>query len=46
LDNTSLTLGNLREIAESFVNTLQNSYHQRIKYPEINNPEEIQKSNL
>ncbi len=34
LDNTSLTLKQLNLVAESFINTLRNSYHPRIKYPE------------
>lgn len=35
LDNTNLTLRDLSLITESFVNTLRNTYHPRIKYPEI-----------
>jgi putative nucleotidyltransferase with HDIG domain len=35
LDDTNLTLRDLNLIAESFVNTLRNTYHPRIKYPEI-----------
>lgn len=35
LDDTRLTLRDLSIITESFVNTLQNSYHPRIRYPEI-----------
>jgi len=34
LDHTSLTLNDLRLIARSFTRTLQNTYHQRVKYPE------------
>ncbi len=34
LDDTGLTLGDLRLIRESFVNTLQGLYHPRLKYPE------------
>jgi putative nucleotidyltransferase with HDIG domain len=35
LDNTRLTLRDLTLISESFVGTLKNSYHPRIRYPEI-----------
>ncbi len=35
LDQTSLTLNDLHVAAESFTNTLRNSYHPRILYPEI-----------
>jgi len=35
LDDTRLTLRDLNLIAESFVKTLQNTYHPRIRYPEI-----------
>ncbi len=35
LDNTNLTLKDLNTIIESFMNTLRNTYHQRIRYPEI-----------
>jgi|YNPMSStandDraft_2_1061718.scaffolds.fasta_scaffold01582_5 hypothetical protein len=35
LDNTNLTLRDLSLITESFINTLRNTYHPRIKYPEI-----------
>ena len=34
LDDTTLTLKDLSTITESFVNTLRNTYHPRIKYPE------------
>ncbi len=37
LDHTSLTLNDLRLIARSFTRTLQNTYHQRVKYPEKSN---------
>ena len=33
LDNTSLTLKQLNLVAESFITTLRNTYHPRIKYP-------------
>ena len=33
LDKTSLTLQQLNLIAESFITTLRNTYHPRIKYP-------------
>jgi cyclic-di-AMP phosphodiesterase PgpH len=35
LDDTRLTLRDLNTINESFVNTLKNTYHPRIRYPEI-----------
>lgn len=35
LDDTRLTLRDLNLITESFVKTLQNTYHPRIRYPEI-----------
>ncbi|MEA4811117.1 MAG: HDIG domain-containing protein [Anaerolineaceae bacterium] len=35
LDNTDLTLHDLRLIADSFYETLVRSYHPRIKYPEL-----------
>jgi cyclic-di-AMP phosphodiesterase PgpH len=35
LDNTALTLRDLNRVAESFVNTLRNTHHPRIKYPEL-----------
>ncbi len=38
LSQTDLTLNDLRLIKMSFVKTLKNTYHQRIKYPD--NPEE------
>jgi membrane-associated HD superfamily phosphohydrolase len=33
LDDTSLTLRDLREITESFTSSLQGNYHPRIAYP-------------
>jgi len=38
LDNTRLTLRDLTLIADSFVQTLKNTYHPRIRYPEIQQP--------
>lgn len=38
LDNTRLTLRDLNLITESFVDTLKNTYHPRIRYPEITKP--------
>jgi putative nucleotidyltransferase with HDIG domain len=38
LDNTRMTLKDLSIITESFVQTLKNTYHPRIRYPEINPP--------
>jgi putative nucleotidyltransferase with HDIG domain len=35
LDDTRLTLRDLNLITESFVKTLQNTYHPRIRYPEL-----------
>lgn len=35
LDNTRLTLRDLTLITESFVQTLKNTYHPRIRYPEV-----------
>jgi putative nucleotidyltransferase with HDIG domain len=37
LDDTRLTLRDLNIITDSFVKTLQNTYHPRIRYPEIKN---------
>lgn len=36
LDHTRLTLQDLSTVTESFVQTFKNTYHPRIKYPEIN----------
>lgn len=42
LDDTRLTLRDLNTITESFVKTLQNTYHPRIRYPEVHvNPNAI-----
>jgi putative nucleotidyltransferase with HDIG domain len=38
LDNTRLTLRDLRTITDSFVETLKTTYHPRIRYPEIKPP--------
>jgi membrane-associated HD superfamily phosphohydrolase len=35
LDETKLTLMDLNAILKSFVGTLKNTYHPRIKYPEM-----------
>ncbi len=35
LDNTTLTLRDFQKITESFVNTLRNTYHPRILYPQV-----------
>ncbi len=35
LDDTTLTLRDLNLITESFLKTLQNTYHPRIRYPEL-----------
>jgi len=42
LDDTDLTLRDLQTIKRSFFNTLKQSYHPRIKYPEV--PKRSQKS--
>ena len=42
LDNTQLTLSDLKKIAESFVTTLRGSYHPRIEYPNVANAPVIQ----
>jgi membrane-associated HD superfamily phosphohydrolase len=38
LDKTTLTLNDLYLARESFVKTLQNTYHPRMKYPELTPP--------
>jgi putative nucleotidyltransferase with HDIG domain len=38
LDDTRLTLKDLNTITEAFVKTLQNTYHPRIRYPEVRQP--------
>jgi cyclic-di-AMP phosphodiesterase PgpH len=38
LNDTRMTLRDLNIIAESFVQTLKNTYHPRIRYPELNPP--------
>jgi membrane-associated HD superfamily phosphohydrolase len=38
LDDTRLTLRDLNLILESFAATLRNTYHPRIRYPEIQPP--------
>jgi membrane-associated HD superfamily phosphohydrolase len=35
LDDTNLTMKDLRVIADTFINSLRNQYHPRIQYPEI-----------
>jgi membrane-associated HD superfamily phosphohydrolase len=40
LDQTSMTFNDLNRTYESFVKTLQNTYHPRILYPELNPPTE------
>ncbi len=35
LDDTRLTLRDLSVITQAFANTLQNTYHPRIRYPEL-----------
>ena len=37
-DDTVLTLRDLHKVQESFVASLKNTYHPRIKYPELNQP--------
>ena len=38
LDNTQLTLSDLKKITESFLTTLRGSYHPRIEYPKMKAP--------
>jgi len=38
LDNTQLTLSDLKKVTESFITTLRGSYHPRIEYPKMKNP--------
>jgi len=42
LDDTTLTLKDLNKIVKSFVDTLRNTYHPRMKYPEIRNEAETE----
>ena len=35
LDNTTLTLRDFQRITDSFIHTLRNTYHPRIRYPEV-----------
>ncbi len=42
LDDTRLTLRDLNLITESFIKTLQNTYHPRIRYPETKPAPEVQ----
>ncbi len=46
LDDTLLTLRDLRLITESFVTTLRGTYHPRIQYPEAKPPEPEQDTTL
>jgi putative nucleotidyltransferase with HDIG domain len=43
LDNTRLTLRDLNIITQSFIDTLKNTYHPRIRYPELS-PDTIPQS--
>ncbi len=43
LDDTTLTLMDLNAIVKSFVDTLKNTYHPRMRYPEIRTEVEIEK---
>jgi len=43
LDDTSLTLMDLSKIAKSFVDTLKNTYHPRLRYPELRTDNETEK---
>lgn len=40
LENTNLTLHDMKVIQESFVTTLSNTYHPRLQYPEVKTVEE------
>jgi putative nucleotidyltransferase with HDIG domain len=42
LENTQLTLSDLKKIADSFSATLRGSYHPRIEYPKVKNSSAIQ----
>jgi len=42
LDETTLTLMDLSAIVKSFVDTLKNTYHPRMKYPEIRTDAEVE----
>ena len=35
LSNSDLTLGEIEKVVQSFINTLQGVYHERIKYPKM-----------
>ena len=35
LSDSDLTLGELEKVIQSFINTLQGVYHERIKYPKM-----------
>jgi membrane-associated HD superfamily phosphohydrolase len=35
MDDTTLTMRDLNLITESFINTLRNTYHPRIRYPDF-----------
>ena len=35
LDNSDLSLGEIEKIIQAFLNTLQGMYHERIKYPKL-----------
>jgi len=42
LDNTLLTLSDLKNISDSFITTLRGSYHPRIEYPKVENSSALQ----
>lgn len=44
LDNTTLTLRDLNIITDSFAKTLRNTYHSRIKYPELKSPSTVERT--
>ena len=35
LSDSDLTLGEIEKVVQSFINTLQGVYHERIKYPKM-----------
>jgi cyclic-di-AMP phosphodiesterase PgpH len=38
LDDTRLTLRDLNQVVDSFISTLQGTYHPRVRYPEVKGP--------
>jgi cyclic-di-AMP phosphodiesterase PgpH len=46
LDDTNLTLRDLKIVKESFFHTLKGSYHPRVKYPSLNQDEKKEENSL